>query len=139
MADKIYRFKGGERRSVNPLVVRFSAQTTTKVKLDGVDKGPYTGSTSVRMTVAAASGAFSGPDLPVVAFNYGPNYTEVTFTGHATWSVSGKYLQVVSDGVLTVTLGGTALPVTQAQLQGASTLEFGSTAATVDGDVPHKP
>lgn len=139
MANKTYRFRGGERRSTNPLVVRFSAQTSTRVKLDGVDKGPYSASTAVRIGVDATAGAFSGAGLPKLSFSYGANYTEVTFSGHATWSVSGQYLEVVSDGTLTVNAGAGALPVTQTDLQAASTLEFGSAMSGVDAGGPHKP
>lgn len=136
MAAKTYRIKGGELRSVEPLVLRCTALTTTHVRLDGVDKGTYSAATGVRIEVDAGSGSQSGPTLKKLTHTYGATYTEVTFRGAATWSTSGSWLVVVSEGTLAVLEGASALPVTEADLQGANAIDLGGAS---DPNDPHRP
>lgn len=131
-----YRIRGGELRSVNPIVVRYRTGTPVELRLGGTSAGHYADGGDVRIKVTADAGSQTGPTPPRITYNYGQKYTEFTFVGAAVWSLDGDYLVIESLGTVTVDSGAATLPASEAELGAATLLEW---LSADDSPGPHRP
>ncbi len=130
-----YWIKCAQVRSTDPLVIRTRSSDEVTIALND-EEAPYRGKGQVHIVVDAVDGSPKVPELPTIADDFEPDYTQFVFQGAASVFVEGPFLVIHSAGDLWVTAGQDLLPFEEEDLRKADRITVGM----IEGDPPpHNP